>query len=73
MVRDSFLLTHTQFSNSLKLFGMIVSFFILLYYIPGLIIILPGMIAIRANLIIDEVISKFWSNQAIIQESGTKE
>ena len=73
MVRDSFLLTHTQFSNSLKLFGMIVSFFILLYYIPGLIIILPGMIAIGANLMIDEVISKFWSNQAIIQESGTKE
>ncbi len=52
---------------------MIVSFFILLYYIPGLIIILPGMIAIGANLMIDEVISKFWSNQAIIQESGTKE
>ena len=73
MVRDSFLLTHTQFSNSLKLFGMIVSFLILLYYIPGLIIILPGMIAIGANLMIDEVISKFWSNQAIIQESGTKE
>ncbi len=73
MVRDSFLLTHTQFFNSLKLLGMIVSFFILLYYIPGLIIILPGMIAIGANLMIDEVISKFWSNQAIIQESGTKE
>ena len=66
IMKDSFFLPHIHFLSSLKLYVVIISFFVLLYYIPGLLIILPGGIAIIATRLINQAISDFWTHQEII-------
>lgn len=66
IIKNSFFMVHMQLTTSLKLYFIIISLLMMLYYIPGLLIILPGGIAIIATRLINQAISDFWAHQEII-------
>lgn len=68
IIRNSFLFTHAYLFESIKAFGIIISMLFCLMFIPELIIILPGSLALSASLFVRNAIDKFLIRQKAIEE-----
>lgn len=68
IIKNSFLFTHAYFLESIKAFGVIVSMLFCLLMVPGLVIILPGAIALTASCFVRQSILKFLERQEILKE-----
>ncbi len=68
IIRNSFLFTHAYFLESIKAFGVIVSMLFCLLMVPGLLIILPGAIALTASYFVHQSILKFRERQETLKE-----
>lgn len=68
IIRNSFLFTHAYFIESVKAFGLIVSMVFCLIFVPGLVIILPGCIALTSSFFIRNSIHKYLERQKAIAE-----
>lgn len=68
IIKNSFLFTHAYFLESIKAFGVIVAMLFCLLMVPGLLIILPGAIALTASHFVRQSIYKFLERQKILKE-----
>lgn len=68
IIKNSFLFTHAYFLESIKAFGVIVAMLFCLLMVPGLVIILPGAIALTASHFVRQSIHKFLERQEILKE-----
>lgn len=68
IIKNSFLFTHAYFLESIKAFGVIVVMLFCLLMVPGLVIILPGAIALTASHFVRQSILKFLERQEALNE-----
>ena len=68
IIKNSFLFTHAYFLESIKAFGAIVAMLFCLLMVPGLLIILPGAIALTASYFVHQSILKFRERQETLKE-----
>ncbi len=68
IVKNSFLFTHAYFMESVKAFGLIVGMLFCLIFVPGLVIVLPGSIALTASIFVRNSIHKYLERQKAIEE-----
>lgn len=68
IVKNSFLFTHAYFMESVKAFGLIVGMLFCLIFVPGLVIVLPGGIALTASIFVRNSIHKYLERQKAIEE-----
>lgn len=68
IVKNSFLFTHAYFMESVKAFGLIVGLLFCLIFVPGLVMILPGSIALTASIFVRNSIHKYLERQKAIEE-----
>ena len=68
LIKNSFLFTHAYFKESIQAFGVVVMMLFCLLIVPGLIILLPGTIALTASYFVRNSIMKFVKRQEILKE-----
>jgi len=68
LIKNSFLFTHAYFKESIQAFGVVVMMLFCLLIVPGLIILLPGTIALTASYFVRNSIMKFLERQEILKE-----
>lgn len=68
LIRNSFLFTHGYLFESIKAFGITISMLFCLMFIPGLIIILPGSMALSTSVFVKNAIDKYLVRQKAIEE-----
>jgi len=68
LIKNSFLFTHAYFKESIQAFGVVVMMLFCLLIVPGLIILLPGTIALTASYFVRNSIMKFLKRQEILKE-----
>ena len=67
LIKNSFLFTHAYFKESIQAFGVVVMMLFCLLIVPGLIILLPGTIALTASYFVRNSIMKFVKRQEILK------
>ena len=68
LIKNSFLFTHAYFKESIQAFGVVVMMLFCLLIVPGLIILLPGTIALTASYFVRNSILNFVKRQEILKE-----
>lgn len=68
LIKNSFLFTHAYFKESIQAFGIVVVMLFGLLMIPGLIILLPGALALTTSHFVRNSIMKFLERQEILKE-----